>query len=202
MKIIELILDEDNLEEDNGISAISIVESPATEESFIALKNQEIKFAEQDKEKRILMGAALVPNRPIYRKNEEDEYYIFFSKETVRKASELFFIKGNQSNTTLEHQSPLEGLTIVESWIIEAEQDKSRHYGLNAPIGTWMVSMKVNSEDVWNNYVKTGKVKGFSIEAYFSSKLEQRPKDKTLKEEASAQEFIDTISEILKEGDV
>ena len=82
MKIIELILDEDNLEEDNGISAISIVESPATEESFIALKNQEIKFAEQDKEKRILMGAALVPNKPIYRKSEEDEYYIFFSINT------------------------------------------------------------------------------------------------------------------------
>ena len=201
MKIIELILDEDNLEEDNGISAISIVQSPATEESFIALKNQEIKFAEQDKEKRILMGAALVPNKPIYRKSEEDEYYIFFSKETVRKASELFFIKGNQSNTTLEHQSPLEGLTVVESWIVEGEQDKSRHYGLNAPIGTWMVSMKVNSDDVWNNYIRTKKVRGFSIEAYFSDKM-ARPKDKTLKEEASAQEFIDTISEILKEGDV
>lgn len=200
MKIIELILDEDNLEEDNGISAISIVESPAIEEDFIALKNQEVKFAEQDKEKRILMGAALIPNKPIYRKNEEDEYYIFFSKDTVRKASELFFIKGNQSNATLEHQSPLEGLTIVESWIVEGEQDKSRHYGLNVPTGTWMVSMKVNSDDVWNNYVKTGKVKGFSIEAYFSDKM-AGPKDKTLKEEASAQEFIDTISKILKKGD-
>jgi|TARA_R110000822_G_scaffold7204_3_gene29680 hypothetical protein len=201
MKIIELILDEDNLEEDNGISAISIVESGAIQEDFIALKNEEVKFAEQDKEKRLLMGAALVPNRPIYRKNEEDEYYIFFSKETVRKASELFFIKGNQSNTTLEHQSPLEGLTVVESWIVEGEQDKSRHYGLNVPEGTWMVSMKVNSDDVWNNYIRTKKVRGFSIEAYFSDKM-ARPKDKTLKEEASAQEFIDTISEILKEGDV
>ncbi len=92
MKIIELILDEEN--EDNGITAISVVENPAIEEDFIALKNQEVKFAEQDKEKRILMGAALIPNKPIYRKNEEDEYYIFFSKDTVRKASELFFIKG------------------------------------------------------------------------------------------------------------
>ena len=200
MKIIELILDEDNLQEDNGISAISIVANGAIEEDFIALKNQEVKFAEQDKEKRILMGAALVPNRPIYRKNEEDEYYIFFSKETVRKASELFFIKGNQSNTTLEHQSPLEGLTVVESWIVEGEQDKSRQYGLNVPVGTWMVSMKVNSDDVWNNYIRTKKVRGFSIEAYFSDKMATRPKDKTLKEEASAQEFIDTISKILKEA--
>ena len=199
MKIIELILDEDNLQEDNGISAISIVENGAIESDFIALKNQEVKFAEQDKEKRILMGAALIPNKPIYRKSEQEEFYIFFSKETVRKASELFFIKGNQSNTTLEHQSPLEGLTVVESWIVEGEQDKSRQDGLNVPVGTWMVSMKVNSDDVWNNYIRTKKVRGFSIEAYFSDKM-SRPKDKTLKEEASAQEFIDTISKILKEA--
>jgi hypothetical protein len=199
MKIIELVLDEDNLEENNGITAISIVQSGAIQEDFIALKNQEFKFAEQDKEKRILMGAALVPNRPIYRKSGEEEFYIFFSKDTVRKASELFFIKGNQSESTLEHKSPLEGLTVVESWIVEGEQDKSRHYGLNAPIGSWMVSMKVNNDDVWNNYVSTGKVKGFSIEAYFSDKM-ARPKDKTLKEEAAAQEFINTISKILKES--
>ena len=91
MKIIELVLDEENLQDDNGISAISIVESPAIEEDFIALKNQEFKFAEQDKEKKLLLGAALVPNRPIFRKDSTgaEDYYIFFSSETVRKASEL-----------------------------------------------------------------------------------------------------------------
>ena len=198
MKIIELILDEEN--EDNGITAISVVENPAIEEDFIALKNQEVKFAEQDKEKRILMGAALIPNKPIYRKNEEDEYYIFFSASTVRKASELFFIKGNQSEATLEHKVALEGLTIVESWIVESEQDKSRHYGMNVPVGTWMVSMKVNSDEVWNDYIRTKKVRGFSIEAYFSSKLEQRPKDKTLKEEAEANELLNELKEFLTEN--
>lgn len=198
MKIIELVLDE-SLEDDNGITAISIVENPAIEEDFIALKNQEFKFAEQDKEKRLLLGAALVPNRPIFRKNEDDEYYIFFSKDTVRKASELFFIKGNQSESTLEHQAALEGLTVVESWIVESEQDKSRHYGLNVPVGTWMVSMKVQNDEVWNDYVKSGKVKGFSIEAYFSDKM-ARPKDKSIVEQAKAQEFIDKISQILKDA--
>ena len=196
MKIIELILDEEN--EDNGITAISVVENPAIEEDFIALKNQEVKFAEQDKEKRILMGAALIPNKPIFRKNEEDEYYIFFSKDTVRKASELFFIKGNQSQSTLEHKVALEGLTIVESWIVESEQDKSRHYGMDVPMGTWMVSMKVNSDEVWNEYVKKGKVKGFSIEAYFSDKM-SRPKDKTLNEslEDEANELLDELKDFL-----
>ena len=200
MKIIELVLDEENLQDDNGISAISIVESPAIEEDFIALKNQEFKFAEQDKEKKLLLGAALVPNRPIFRKDSTgaEDYYIFFSSETVRKASELFFIKGNQSNSTLEHQSDLEGLTVVESWIVESEKDKSRHYNLNVPVGTWMVSVKCDNDEIWEDYVKTGKVKGFSIEAFFSDKM-ARPKDTTIKEEAAAQDFINEISKILKE---
>lgn len=180
MNIVELVIDED--EEIAGIEAISVVESPAIEEDFIALKNQEFKLAEIDKEKRILMGAALVPNKPIYRKSDDKEYYIYFSKATVRKASELFFIKGNQNNSTLEHNMPLTGLSCVESWIVESEKDKSRHYNLEVPVGTWMVSMKVLNDDIWENYVKTGKVKGFSIEGFFVDKLE-RPKDKSIKDE-------------------
>ena len=179
MDIVELFIDE---EDAIGIEAISVVESPAIEEDFIALKNQEFKLAEVDKEKRILMGAALIPNKPIYRRNEDNEYYIYFSRDTVRKASELFFINGNQNNSTLEHQVPLTGLSVVESWIVESEKDKTRHYDMEVPIGTWMVSMKVLNDDVWNDYVKTGKVKGFSIEGYFADKAE-RPKDKSLKDE-------------------
>ena len=195
MDIVELFIDE---EDAIGIEAISVVESPAIEEDFIALKNQEFKLAEVDKEKRILMGAALIPNKPIYRKNEDNEYYIYFSKNTVRKASELFFINGNQNNSTLEHQMPLTGLSVVESWIVEGEKDKSRHYNLDMPIGTWMVSMKVLNDDIWNNYVKTGKVKGFSIEGYFADKAE-RPKDKTIKDdlEDEANELLSEIKQVL-----
>ena len=160
MKIVELIIDEE--QEFSGIEAISIVDEPAIEENFIALSKQhEIKLAEVDKEKRILMGAALVPNKNIYRRNGEDEYYIFFSDETVRKASELFLMRGNQNKSTLEHQAELYGLSVVESWIIEDDvHDKSRKYNMDLPVGTWMVSMKVNNDEVWNNYVKTGLVKG------------------------------------------
>ena len=199
MNIVELVIDEND--DVSGIEAISVVESPAIEEDFIALKNQEFKLAEVDKEKRILMGAALVPNKPIYRRSGEDEYYIYFSKETVRKASELFFIRGNQNNSTLEHNMPLTGLTAVESWIVEGEKDKTRHYDLDVPVGTWMVSMKVHNDDVWNNYVKTGKVKGFSIEGYFADKLE-KPQDKSIKDELSnieeeeAQHILDQLTNL------
>ena len=194
MDIIELFIDEED--EVSGIEAVSIVESPAIESDFIALKNQEFKFAEVNKEKRILMGAALIPNKPIYRKNEENEYYIYFSKSTVRKASELFFIRGNQNNSTLEHNVPLTNLTAVESWIVEDEKDKSRFYDLDVPIGTWMLSMKVQNDDVWNDYVKSGKVKGFSIEGYFADKLE-RPNEQ--KKDMSKEEIAEAKIEELKQ---
>ena len=183
MKIIELIIDEEN--EDNTITAISLVDKPAIEESFVALNSHEVKFAEVDKEKRIVMGAALVPNRTIYRKDQStmEEWYIFFSEETVRKASEMFFIKGNQSEATLEHKYKLENMTVVESWIIEdKEKDKSALYGMDLPLGTWMISMKVNDESIWDEFIKSGRVSGFSIEAFFSEKYTERPKDKTLSE--------------------
>lgn len=170
MRIVELIIDEK--EDLSGVEAISVVEFPAIEENFIAL-NQQLQLAKVDDEKRILMGAALIPNKNIYRRNDEDEYYIFFSDATVKKASELFLMNSNQNNATLEHQKKINDLSVVESWIVEdTEMDKSKKYGLNAPVGTWMVSMKVNNDTIWNDFVKTGKVKGFSIEGYFADKLE------------------------------
>tara|TARA_R110001632_G_scaffold55047_2_gene134766 strand:- start:709 stop:1311 length:603 start_codon:yes stop_codon:yes gene_type:complete len=196
MEIIELFIDE--TDEVSGIEAISVVENPAIESDFVALKQQEFKLAEVDQEKRILMGAALIPNKPIYRTSGEQEYYIYFSKSTVRKASELFFINGNQNNTTLEHQLELKGLTAVESWIVESEQDKSRMYDLNVPMGTWMLSMKVNNDDVWKK-VKAGEVKGFSIEGYFADRLE-RPNEPVKQSidnsEQKAQEVIDELKEL------
>jgi hypothetical protein len=170
MKIIELIIDEN--EELSGVDAVSIVEFPAIESNFISL-NKQLELAKVDDEKRILMGAALIPNKHIYRRNGKDEYYIFFSNETVRKASELFLMNSNQNNATLEHDKELKDLSIVESWIVEdTDMDKSKKYGLDAPVGSWVVSMKVNNDVIWNDFVKTGKVKGFSIEGYFADKLE------------------------------
>jgi hypothetical protein len=184
MRVIELLIDEEELL--SGIEAISIVDRPAMKENFIALSEQErLQLAEVDKEKRILMGAALIPNKKIYRAEGEDEYYIFFSDDTVRKASELFLMRGNQNKSTLEHEAELHGLSVVESWIIEDETyDKSRKYGMELPVGTWMVSMKVNNDDVWKNYVKTGKVKGFSIEGYFTDKIKMSEVDEISEDEA------------------
>jgi hypothetical protein len=193
MKIIELILDEE--QDDIGVDAISIVENPAIESDFVALKNQEIKLAEVDKEKKILMGALLIPNKPIYRNGGEGEYYIYFSKDTIVKASQMFLQNGKQSNSTLEHSQALNGLTLVESWIVEDKaKDKTALYNLDVPVGTWMGSVKVNNDDVWNEYVKTNKVKGFSIEGYFADKMEA-PKENV--EEQLSEELLSKIKSIL-----
>mgnify|MGYP003639167381 FL=1 len=174
MRIVELILADDEM---TGIEAISVVENPAIEEDL------------------------LVPNKPIYRRKGEEEYYIYFSRETVERASQLYLMNGNQSKATLEHQHTINGLTLVESWLVEDEvHDKSRKYGLNVPVGTWMGAVKVNNDQIWNDFVKTGKVKGFSIEGYFADKME-RPKEPINDLEMKAEEQLSTIREIITEGE-
>ena len=142
----------------------------------------------------------LIPNKPIYRNGSEGEYYIYFSKDTVQKASQMYLKNGYQNNSTLEHAETLNGLTLVESWLVEDEvQDKSRKYGLNVPIGTWMGAVKVNNDEIWQEYVKTNKVKGFSIEGYFADKMEA-PKDKIKEEyskDKSAEKTLNKIINIL-----
>ena len=110
-------------------------------------------------------------------------------------------MRGNQNKSTLEHQLPLQGLSVVESWIVEDDKfDKTRKYDLNAPIGTWMVSVKVNNDEVWNDFVKTGKVKGFSIEGYFADKLERpnEPNALAIMEQEEAAELLSQIKGIVK----
>tara|TARA_R110000824_G_C15179526_1_gene673636 strand:+ start:195 stop:965 length:771 start_codon:yes stop_codon:yes gene_type:complete len=180
-QIIELLIDEDA--EQFGIDAISLVEHPAIESNWVAF-NKGVKLAAIDEEKRMLIGAALIPNKQIYRSDDErGDYYVWFSHNTVRKASQLFLQNFKQNNTTLEHDARLQGQSVVESWIVEdTKKDKTRLYGMNVPVGTWMVSMKVENEEVWQDYVKAGKVRGFSIEGFFidnmieaqAEKLERR----------------------------
>ena len=202
MDIIELVIDEQS-EEFSGIEAISVVESPAIEEDFIALKNEDkIRLAEVSKEKRLLMGAALIPDKPIYRKSGDHEFYIYFSKDTVAKASQMFLKSGNQGQATMEHATKkLDGMTVVESWIVESDlYDKSKKYGLDMPIGTWMVSMKVDNDEIWNNYVKKNKIKGFSIEGYFIDRLSNRPKDKRKDTYSEDDKLLKETIDVLKES--
>lgn len=195
LETFELFVDETN--EFSGIDAVSIVEYPAIEENFIALNENKVQLAQVDEDKRILLGPALIPNKKIYRRNASEEYMIFFSEETVRKASQLFLSRGKQNNSTLEHEIELGGLSVVESWIIEDDiQDKSRKYNLRMPVGTWMISVKVNNEQIWQEFVKTGMVKGFSIEGFFTDKLDPRPQE-AIMEDAEEQAALAKLKKAL-----
>lgn len=194
LETIELIIDEET--DFSGIQAISVVERPAIEEDFIFLKSdkQKVILAEVDSERKILMGAALIPDKKIYRRDVNGkEYNIFFTKDTVIRASQLFLMNGKQNNSTLEHEVDIDGLSVVESWIIEDEvHDKSRKFGLDMPLGTWMVSVKVNNDLIWDEFVKTKKVKGFSIEGFFVDKLANNEE-----EEVAASEVLDIIKNLI-----
>ena len=203
MKIIELVLDDQQMA--SGIDAISIVEAPAIESNFIALKSHEIKFAQVNAEKRILMGPVLIPDKPIYRKQvmngEMQEFYVYFSKNTVCRASQMFLMKGNQGKATLEHDMAVQGICMVESWIKEdMEKDKSAIYGMNDPIGTWMGCLKVTNDEIWNDYVKTGRVKGFSIEGYFADK--SMPMSKVETDDEKLAKVIDILTEFQKSNNI
>lgn len=195
MKLYELLIDE-NDQILSGVNAISIVENPAIQSDFIALGDQKpVLLAEVNKDKQILMGAALIPERPIYRKDGDEEYYVYFSKETIAKTAEAFFRNNNQNNATLEHAEVLENMTVFESWIVEdPEYDKSKKYGLEVPEGTWMVSMKVDDKDVWDNYVKDNKVFGFSIEGKFANVLRKEKSDMNFSDQV-----LDGTLELIKQ---
>lgn len=177
MKIVEMILNDES--ENQGVYAVSVVESPAIEENWVALNKHFIELKNIDEEKKILMGAALIPNKQILRYDEKiGEYYIYFSKDTIKKTSELYLKRNNQNNATFEHEVKVGGLHVVESWIIEnSKVDKSANYGFELPEGTWMITMKVENEDIWKK-VKDGDIKGFSIEGIYSSVDENLSKQK------------------------
>jgi len=169
-KIIELLFDELNLL--HGVDAMSLVHDPAIEIDFVHFnKEYNTNFSKIDEEKRIVTGPALIPNKMILRKQGEDYFYVYFSEDTIFKTAKRFLKDGHQNNSTLEHQVALEGISVVESWIISDKvHDKSVKFGYDLPIGTWMLSSYIENDEVWEK-VKSGEIKGYSIEGRYSDNV-------------------------------
>jgi len=127
----------------------------------------DLKLASIDKKRKVVCGPILIPDIVIPRK----EYEIIFSKETILKISENFMINNNKDNITIQHETPVNKIKMIESWIVnDPEKDKSTTLGFNLPNGTWMGSYKVLDDELWNNALETGVLKGFSIEGRFSER--------------------------------
>jgi hypothetical protein len=181
---IELFVDEEN--QFSGVEAISLVENPAIEENFVALKAHKVEFKTINEDKRIIVGLALVPNKKIYRKSGDYEYNIMFSEDTVKKVAELYMKRQKNLNVTVEHEEAVDGVSVIESWIVEdPNQDKTNLYNLNAVKGAWAVMMKVDNDEEWRK-VKNGEYLGLSIEGFFKDAVIEASKAFT---EAEADEY-------------
>ena len=154
---------------EEGIDKISLVESPAIGVNFLAFKKEQKQTFKETK-KGYLIGAAMIPDKPIYRVDADgQEYYGYFSKDTIRKIAELYMEKARQKDWNVEHATDVEGVTLVESWIVDGE-DKATRAGLSVPDGTWMVGVKVANEEVKKDILEKGSIKGFSIEGLFETR--------------------------------
>tara|TARA_A100001201_G_scaffold2475_1_gene6220 strand:- start:6411 stop:7034 length:624 start_codon:yes stop_codon:yes gene_type:complete len=193
-KITELVISEDN--KDLAIDAISLVTDPAIEVDFVYFDKSKnnLTLAKVDEEKRMLVSPALIPNKQIYRydADTDQDYYVFFSKDTVRQASEMYLRYNNHHKATYQHENKIEGVVTIESWIKEGDMDKSKLYGFDLPDGTWFVKMKIDNEDMWNR-IKEGELKGLSIEGYFVDKMQALSKPKF-----TDKEVLEALASILK----
>ena len=194
-KIVELVIEENN--EMLAIDAISLVSAPAIEENFVYFGKEKhnLTFAKVDEDKRMLVSPALIPNKQIFRYNPQtdSEYYVFFSKSTVRRAAELYLQHNNHHKATYEHQDRVSGVLTVESWIKEGDMDKSKMYGFDLPNGTWFVKMRIDNDDLWNK-IKEGELKGLSIEGYFVDKMQKMSDNKP-----TDHEILSALNEIIRE---
>lgn len=185
--LLRLAIDGD----EDGVNIISLVEFPAVERNFIQL-SKEVKLSLND-EKKELLGVALIPDFPIYRRDEQGEYYIVFSAESIRKIAIDFYKKLNVNMADVEHSHNMEnGITYFQSLIVDKENGICPAAFKDLPDGTWIIGCKIDNIDVWNA-VKNGTVKGFSIDGYFH--LEEQEKNQTEKETIdSLDELFDWLS--------
>ena len=197
--LIELFIDDKD--QDNALDMISFVSAPAIEKDFMHFKEQKEKFEfKSDEEKRIVTGAAMIPNQEIIRMDAEDKpYFVYFTEETIEKAQEVFAKYGKTKSTNFEHKTGMRDVTVVESWIVtDPTNDKSNALGFkDIPKGSWMVSYKVDNDDLWAK-VKAGEVKGFSIEGVFSKNIIEMSKEVKNDSDDSVFSFDDFFSEVYK----
>lgn len=185
---------------DSETYAISMVESPAIESDFVALSKEEedkVQVFLESNERHMVYGAALIPEKDIYRNNGEQEFYISFTKESIERMSQDFMKEYRQHEVKTDHDEVANEVCVVESWLVEdSYKDKSNALGINVPEGTWMVGMKVNNIETWER-VKSGELKGFSVESMLT--LEEFSKIENNMDNTNEEMFLDKLRNVLKE---
>jgi hypothetical protein len=148
-------------------------------------------FSVVNSEERIVVGPAMIPDMPIYRRDETGEYHVFFDKKTIETIALKFYAKGFQQSANEMHTKPVEGITFFMSWIADESKGipKMKQFE-NLPDGTWFLGAKVMNDETWSK-VKDGTFKGFSVEGMFDmTEVKMRMKE---------EEIIQKLRDLLKD---
>ena len=191
-----------NIKDDAIVSGIALVEQPAIESNFLAFAKEKgfAEFAAND-EKMELLGAAMIPDQLIYRfdKQTQEEFEVYFTADTIRQIAQQYFKSGFQSNMNLNHTSVPAKSYIFQSFIVDSSKGLVAPKGLDAPDGSWIIGVKVEDKEVWND-IKAGKVQGFSIEGMFEFLEVNLSKQEDIESELmEALNLMNTIIKIKKQ---
>jgi hypothetical protein len=187
MKLPVYKLDINEFDDETGIDFVSLVENAAIQKDFLAFSETPIKFAIQDEDKRIVTGAAMIADLPIYRRDDvRGEYYVVFDKESIFKIAKKWARSNQYNSVNAHHKTPImNGVSLFESYIIDRERGVMPPIGFEEVAdGSWFVSYLIDNDDVWAK-VKSGEFKGFSVEGVFDF-----PEDKE-------EQLIEQMKEIL-----
>lgn len=168
VEVFEIVI---NDHDESGVDYIALVDEPAIMKNFMAFNKQnKIQFKAADEEKRLIIGAAMIPDLKIFRTDpQRGDFYVYFSKETIRQINQKYHRKGFERNVNLMHDKDqhADGVYYVGGFITDDKMGLKDPEGFDNPEGTWYVIMKVDNDELWNNFIKTGEFKGFSVEGLF-----------------------------------
>ena len=164
MRLYELVIEDERTDE---VFQISLVENPAIEAFGVFFDKEEVHFAEMN-EQGLFMAPILIPDKKILRVDGEGQpYEVYFTAPTIKRLAQMYLERKYQDNVNVEHKDKVDNVVLVESWIKESTQsDKSKLYGLNVPVGSWIGTFKIDNEEVREKFRK-GELKAVSIEGLF-----------------------------------
>lgn len=185
-KRYELVIEEDGYED--GVISAGLVDRPAIRSNWVAHKfgfasKEAQRVQHLDSKNYTVTGPLMIPDRDILELDENGEpVVVFYTQATVQKCAERFMAQGFTRRTDHMHTIQLDGNTIYESWIVkDSAKDKAAAMGMTVPVGTWMISVRINDRTYWDEFIQTGLVKGFSITGYFRRvEIKDQPQPKTM----------------------
>lgn len=197
MTFNNLPLYELTIDESDGIQFISIVDRPAIQSNFLCfVDNAKYDFSVTDPDKHLVSGLAMIPDLPIYRQNEQGEFYVVFTTDTIKKLAEKFFNEQRTLSVNIQHQQPTNDVVIIESYFIDHKRNIVPIEFADAPDGSWYVTMKINNETLWQS-IKDGQFTGFSVEGFFDIKDIEVPPSPTVNEIKQIEELQEDIYDII-----